>query len=215
MHVKVCGITMVDDAVNAANLGVSAIGLNFYPKSKRFVSAEQARQILKAMPLFVEVVGLFVEQSCSEIEAFLSANGLEGIRTIQVHGHLLDSNLPTRRRVIAAFSLRDEMSIQNISEYESQCCEHGVAPAAILVDAHVPGEYGGTGKVASWSLAKRVQTECPLILAGGLTPANVHEAIAAVRPYAVDVASGVESAPGVKDANLIMQFLRESNRDIS
>ena len=200
MHVriKICGITNPADAEQAATLGADMIGLNFYAKSPRCIAEATARSILQALPSSVEPVALFV----NEPQAQQVAQSLN-IRTVQMHGDLPEC-LSIGTRWIPAFSVRDASSLQQITSYLRSLVD---APAAILVDAHVPGQFGGTGQVAPWHLLAGFDAGVPLILAGGLTPDNVAEAIRIVRPYAVDVASGVESSPGKKDVDKMRRFI--------
>ena len=128
------------------------------------------------------------------------------IRTVQMHGDLPET-LSSGPRWIPAFALRDAASLVKITTYLERLQSAGIVPAAVLVDAHFPGQFGGTGQTAPWHLLADFQPGVPVILAGGLTPDNVAEAIRVVRPYAVDVASGVESSPGKKDADKMCRFV--------
>jgi phosphoribosylanthranilate isomerase len=207
MRIKICGMTNVADALKAAALGADAIGLNFYPESRRYVRGDQAEQIVRALPPFVEPVGLYVNPSFEELEEIFTRSVLNWFPTLQIyadHPEVLP-DLPCRW--ITAFPVRDETSLALIDNFLERCRLHGRLPDAILVDAHVPCHYGGTGQVAPWELLAHYRPPVPLILAGGLTPDNVADAIRMVRPYAVDVASGVESAPGMKDANKMRHFI--------
>ena len=208
VRIKICGITSVADARQAALLGADALGLNFYPESKRFISAETARDIFRALPPFVEPVGLFVNRPLAELVRWADEFGL--LNTFQIHADTPEPLPDAPYRWIPAFPVRDEQSLAAINTYLDQCWRHGRLPDAILVDAHVPGEYGGTGRLAPWDLLADYHPPVPLILAGGLTPDNVAEAIRTVRPYAVDVASGVESSPGVKDLDKMRRFIEEA-----
>ena len=198
VRVKICGITSVADAERAAVLGADAIGLNFYAKSPRCIDEATARQIVAVLPPFVEPVALFVDETSDHIEQ--AARRL-GIRSVQIHGDVAKILPTSGLRLIPAFTVRDAASLQSIDAY---LAKH--TPAAILVDAHVPGLFGGTGQIAPWQLLADFKPGVPLILAGGLTPDNVAEAIRIVQPYAVDVASGVESSPGKKDADKMRRF---------
>jgi phosphoribosylanthranilate isomerase len=204
MHVriKICGITNPTDAEQAAALGADAIGLNFYAKSPRCVDLARAAAILNVLPPFVEPVALFVDEPITQVLQVILPLG---IHSIQLYGDYRDPLPPSRRRGwIAAYSVRDAISLALIDE---DLARMGTPPAAILVDAHVPGMFGGTGQVAPWQLLATYRPRVPLILAGGLTPENVGEAIRMVRPYAVDVASGVESSPGKKDVDKMRRFI--------
>ncbi len=205
MRVKICGITTIEDAIQAANLGADAIGLNFYPKSKRFISLETAQAILKELPPFIEPVALFVNETTKNI--FSTVSPLLGIRTLQIHSDKQKPFPATPFHYFPAFPVQDSQSLSQITDFLENCRQQESKPSAILVDAHVPGEYGGTGKTAPWQLLATFSPNVPLILAGGLTPENVAEAIRQVHPYAVDVAGGVESEPGRKDPEKMRRFI--------
>jgi phosphoribosylanthranilate isomerase len=217
VQVKICGITNVEDAVAAAQFGADFIGLNFYPGSPRCVSEAQARLIVQALPPSTVPVALFVNEPWERIQELTARLR---INTIQVHG---DDVVPCPifgLGWIAALPARDEsllsLALTGLSEwfcpeYPGQNTFH--PPMAILLDAHVPGIYGGTGRTAPWeTIGRYTNNPDPLkiILAGGLTPDNVAEAIRIVRPWAVDVASGVESAPGKKDHDKMRRFIENA-----
>jgi len=200
-RVKICGITRAEDALAAARAGADAIGLVFYPGSPRAVIAAQAREIVASLPPFVTPVGLFVDASPGEIQAVLKAVPLA---LLQFHG----DEPPAACRApglpyIKAIRLRpgDDLAAR-ARPYEDA--------AAILADAYLEGIPGGTGRTLDWSRLPASLAR-PLILAGGLTPDNVAAAVARVRPWAVDVSGGVETAPGIKDAAKIAAFIRGVN----
>ena len=197
VKIKICGITNREDALHAVACGADALGFVFYEKSPRCIEPEQARAIIAALPPFVASVGLFVNerpQRIEEIAAFCS------LGLVQLHGdESPEACLIPGRRVIKALRVRDAQSLERAADY---------AVAGLLLDAWVPGTYGGTGHTFNWQLAARVARQRPVILAGGLTPENVAEAARAVRPYAVDVSSGVEAAPGKKDPEKVAAFIR-------
>jgi phosphoribosylanthranilate isomerase len=204
LRVKICGVTTEGDARQATLLGADAIGLNFYPRSPRYIDPDSAPPLLRVLPPFVEAVGIFVERPLREVFAVL--NVLAGVRTFQWYGanpELCDS-FPFR--FLPAFPVRDEKSLLAISRYLDMCRALGKMPAAIVVDAASP-EHGGTGLCLPWNLLVDFRPGLPLILAGGLTAQNVGEAVRLVRPYAVDVASGVESSPGRKDPEKMRRFI--------
>jgi phosphoribosylanthranilate isomerase len=205
LRIKICGVTNIEDAVTAADLGADAVGINFYEGSKRYVKPEAAPAILRELPPFVEAVGLFVNQPLKAV--FQSLNKLGRIRTFQWHGDKLELCDAYPFQMIVAFAVRDRASLSNVTRYLDTARAGRKAPAAVLVDAYVPGEYGGTGQVAPWHVLAEFKPPEPVILAGGLTPSNVAQAIREVRPYAVDVAGGVESAPGRKDAEKMRRFI--------
>lgn len=188
IRVKVCGITTIEDALLAAGLGASAIGLVFWPGSPRAVDLEHAKAIVRALPPFVSAVGVFVDQ---EDEALHIAQQT-GLSAVQFHGDEPPASYRTFPvRVIKAVTIRDASADRAAAAVP--------ASATVLVDAHDPVKRGGTGRVVDWSIAATIAAKRPVILSGGLTAANVLQAVEAVRPYAVDVSSGVESAPGRKD----------------
>ncbi len=195
---KICGITRVEDALAAAEAGADAIGLVFYPKSPRAVSIQQARAIIAALPPFVTTVGLFVNASRCELGEILDAVPLD---LLQFHGdESPDDCAGFHRPWIKALRVRPGDDLQ-------AACRLYQGASGILLDAYVAGVPGGTGEVFDWSLIPQGLSK-PVILAGGLTPGNVAEAIGQVRPYAVDVSGGVEAAKGIKDAARIQAFIQ-------
>jgi phosphoribosylanthranilate isomerase len=205
VRIKICGITNPVDAEAAANCGADALGFNFYPRSPRYVPEEKAAGIIGALPPFVEPVGLFVNESFDNMTSL--ARRLERVFTIQCHGDQMDPCPAGPMRFIPAFAVKDADSLARIALFLDRCRQESRLPAAVLVDAHVPGEYGGTGQKAPWNLLADFRPCVPLILAGGLTPDNVAEAVRVVAPYAVDVASGVEKSPGHKDVDKMRRFI--------
>src|SRR5262249_3689459 len=177
VRVKICGVTRVEDAVAAVEAGADAIGLNFYPPSPRYVAPERARELVRSLPPFVEAAGGFVRHSVEQARAFLTPIGR--IHAIQVHGgepEVIDAH---PWRYVPAFSLRDGDDLDRIREYLERCRRARALPSAVLIDGHAPGLHGGTGRTAPWELLKGWGREVPLILAGGLTPDNVAEAVRA------------------------------------
>ena len=205
--VKICGITRVEDAVAAARFGADFIGLNFYPGSPRCISEGQARLILQALPDGITAVGLFVNESWEHIGEVATRLG---ITMVQVHGEQLSPCPLPDLRWIAAFSIKGPSTFSDMGQLLQRSPSLGRIPAAILVDAHVPGAYGGTGQTAPWEVLTLYRPAAPIVLAGGLTLDNIAEAIRIVRPWAVDVASGVESSPGVKDHDKMRRFIENA-----
>jgi phosphoribosylanthranilate isomerase len=205
LRIKICGVTTPADAALAAELGADAVGLNFYPPSPRCVTTETASRIIDALPPFVVPVALFVEERPPAAASCLGA--LPRVRMVQWHGAEPEPADAWAGALIVAFPVRDAGSLKVIADYVEVCRARGRLPAAVLADAHVPGRHGGTGQTAPWQLLAGFRPGVPLILAGGLTPDNVAEAVRLVRPYAVDVASGVEAAPGRKDAEKLRRFI--------
>ena len=195
---KICGITRIEDALVAAEAGADAIGLVFYDKSPRAVDVRQARAILAALPPFVTSVGLFVNASRCFIGEVLDAVPLD---VLQFHGDETPEQCEGHGRPWFK-ALRVRPGDDLLAE-----ARRFAGARAILLDAYVPGMPGGTGERFDWSLIP-ADLPMPLILAGGLTPDNVTEAIASVRPYGVDVSGGVEAAKGIKDAAKVAAFIR-------
>jgi phosphoribosylanthranilate isomerase len=197
VSVKICGITSVKDAQAAVQAGADALGFVFYPPSPRYVTPEQATSVIRTLPPFVTTVGLFVDVTVETINAVAAQCGLD---RIQLHGHEPpEVCFRVVRPVIKAFRIKNAESLLNLSRYRV---------AAYLLDAYVEGALpGGTGASFSWDLAAQAKPSGPLILAGGLTPENVEAAIRRIRPYGVDVSTGVEQAPGVKDHHKIRTFI--------
>jgi phosphoribosylanthranilate isomerase len=194
-RVKICGVTRREDALLAARLGADALGLNFWPGSKRYVHPEAARAIVRALPPLVVAVGVFVNPTRDEV---LRAVEASGVGVAQLHGDEppeLCASLPCP--VIKAFRVSGPASLAALAAYDVQ---------GVLLDAPAPG-YGGSGMTFDWALAAEVAASRPILLAGGLSPDNVAAAIRAVRPWGVDVASGVEASPGVKDPEKLRRFI--------
>jgi phosphoribosylanthranilate isomerase len=194
---KICGITRVDDALTVAKAGADAIGLVFYAKSPRAVDVRQAREIIAALPPFVTTVGLFVNASRCEINEILDAVPLD---MLQFHGDETPAQCEGFHR-----PWFKALRVGNGEDIEAQVARYANA-SGILLDTFVAGVPGGTGERFDWSLIPAALAK-PLILAGGLTAENVQQAIAQVRPYAVDVSGGVEASKGVKDASKVMAFV--------
>jgi phosphoribosylanthranilate isomerase len=205
VRVKICGVTTEFDAQQAALLGADVIGLNFYQGSRRYVDTGTAQVILRELPPFVATAGVFVEMPLRTV--FDSLSLLPRISIIQWHGKNRELSDCFPYHLISAFPVRDSGSLAAIQRYLDACRGVGRMPAALLLDGHAPGQHGGTGRKAPWHLLESFQPGVPIILAGGLTADNVAEAIRIVRPYGVDVASGVESAPGRKDVEKMRRFL--------
>ena len=198
VRVKICGITRAEDAVHAAKLGADAIGLVFYRGSPRCIDAARAKVILAALPPFVSRVGLFVDQDAAEIRSVLEQLPLD---YLQFHG----SESPGECGVYNKPYIKS-VTMNNGVDLTSQARRYAGA-SCLLLDTHVEGMAGGTGQSFDWSRIPR-SLEKPILLAGGLTPENVRSAVTAVRPYGVDVSSGVEQSKGVKDPEKLATFIR-------
>jgi len=205
VQVKICGITSLEDAHTAVDCGADALGFVFYPPSPRYVTPEQAAQIIRALPPFVTTVGLFVDVTCDVVNRTAARCGLD---RVQLHGR----ETPEFCRRIS----RPVIKAIRIKNAESLTPVQGYMVSAYLLDAYVEGALpGGTGASFAWELAARAKPYGPIILAGGLTPENIEAAIAQVRPYGVDVSSGVERLPGVKDHQKIRQFIARAKAAVS
>lgn len=198
IRIKICGITNVEDALQAAACGADALGFVFYEKSPRCVSPEQAREIISGLPPLVTTVGLFVNEEPQTIRDTAAFCRLD---RVQLHGDESpeDCLLPPLR-VIKALRVRDAASLARTDDY----------PGDLLLDAWSDQAYGGTGHSFDWQLACELAARRPIILAGGLNPDNVAEAVARLKPYAVDVSSGVELSPGRKDYEKVAEFIRQA-----
>lgn len=205
--VKVCGLTSVADALACAELGVDYIGLNFHPPSPRYIDPSLAAEIVSALPASCTPVGLFVDRP-PEIVAETADRA--GLRVVQLHGDEPASHIASlgRLTVFRAFRLGDLAAIGRMIDYLADCRVLGRTPDCILIDGYVVGQHGGTGQSIALDILDQIPSHPRLILAGGLTPANVAERVRRVRPWMVDVASGVESMPGRKDCKLIEAFLK-------
>ena len=217
MWIKICGIHDVETALDVARERPSAIGLNFYRETPRRVSLDDACKIVQALPVEIEKVGLFVNHAAADIESICARCPLQ---TVQLHGDeppefLAElSALCPGLKIIRAYRLGAD-GLEALGEYLQSCNRLDVKISAVLIDSRVEGRYGGSGKTVSWKLLRdqyRWPQWPPVVLAGGLTADNVAEAIGAVRPRGVDVSSGVESAPGTKDLQLVRKFVDEARR---
>ncbi len=207
-RIKICGITTVEDALLVARAGADAIGLNFYPQSPRYLPPDHVRPIVESLPPGVVKIGLFVNAGATEVCRTFDEFGLD---LVQLHGDEPPEYLPHlgSRPVMRAFRLA-QAGLSPVFEYLQQCCRLGCPPHCVLIDSFRRGQYGGTGKTADWEAVANYHLKPahpPLVLAGGLAPENVANAIRAVRPAAVDTASGVERSPGRKDPDLVARFV--------
>jgi len=200
MKVKVCGITRYEDAVLALDEGADALGFNFFPPSPRYIDPGAAGEIIRRLPPFAVTVGLFVNV---ELAARLAETAqLSGVRVIQLHG----DESPEYCRQLSAWPLIKVLRIggapveENLEQYPVQ---------AFLLDVKDDVLFGGTGKSFDWTLVQGIDRKRPIILAGGLRADNVQAAIRAVRPYGIDVCSGVEREPGIKDPVKLAEFMNE------
>jgi phosphoribosylanthranilate isomerase len=206
-RVKICGITGMEDALMAAEMGADALGFVFYRKSPRYITAENAAAIARQLPPFVTTVGLFVDESGARVDSIRRQVGLD---CLQFHGQESQnyiSQFPCR--VIKAVRVVDPKSLRAVAQIQAN---------AVLLDSYRHGAVGGTGSVFDWTWLEELGTSARIILAGGLTPDNVREAMGHCRPYGVDCSSGVEKSPGVKDRRLVGAFVkavRDADRELA
>jgi len=198
VKLKVCGVTSLEDARAAIDCGAEYLGFNFYPKSPRYIAPQSARAIIELLPDDIIIVGVFVNES--RPEDVVEILRLSGARMAQLHGDESPDYCASvgAERVIKALRGGDGFDVLSVLNYPA---------SAILLDAFDAKLYGGTGRTTNWAIAREVARLTKVFLAGGLSPENIVEAIRAVEPFAVDVNSGVESAPGRKDASKL-QALR-------
>jgi phosphoribosylanthranilate isomerase len=233
MHIKICGLTNLDDTLAAIDAGADYLGFNFYPPSPRYIAPQACARIVGQLAqrgARVTTVGVFVNQAPAAVAALLDACGLD---LAQLHGDerseqlgLLQGRAFKAVRDAATLTTGDLAALSLLSSGRrrgdrwpadaatTRDITAGQLPAgpAFLLDAQVPNAYGGTGRLADWDLAAALAAEYSIFLAGGLTPANVAAAIEQVRPWGVDVASGVETAPGVKDHEKFKAFVQAASR---
>ena len=199
VQIKICGVTNLEDAKVCAELGADMIGLNFYPRSARYIRPQQAREIIEAMPCGVRAVGVFVDPTAGEVR---SIAGSVSLKYVQLHGNVPPETcreLAGEFRVIRAFSTDGQFKPEDVRSFRE--CD-------VILDAHHAELRGGTGLTCDWSLARATLPFARfLILSGGLNAQNVGDAIATVGPHAVDVCSGVETAPGMKNHRAIEEFI--------
>ena len=208
-RVKICGLTNLQDALIAVEAGADLLGFIFYPPSPRAVAPERARVIAKAVRSAgspVRLVGVFVDESLEDVRRTVRGCGLD---YAQLHGaessHTVAALMEDGIAVIKAFRVRDGVSPDEMAGYRATAC---------LLDTYVPGQPGGTGRTFDWHLAVRAARQLPVLLAGGLAPDNVARAVRTVRPWGMDVASGVEAAPGRKDPDQVRNFVDAVRRAV-
>jgi len=199
-RVKICGITHLEDAQAAVEYGADAVGFVLYRQSPRFIEPSQVQKIISKLPPYVTAIGLFVDEEASVIQKTVESCGLD---MVQFQGNESPEIChPFQQRAIKAIHMKNEESLSILSQFHVR---------AFLLDTFLEGEYGGTGKRFDWDLAVKAKPFGTIILAGGLTPENVGEAVQKVRPYGVDVSSGVEGAiKGKKDHEKIKRFIEEA-----
>ena len=199
-RIKICGITNLDDGLEAIAAGVDALGFVFVPNTPRYITPSQAKLVIKQLPPFITNVGLFVDSEIDEIEDIVNHCKLDAV---QLHGNEspeMCSQISLQTKVIKSFHIKKELQVLR-NEIENYRVD------AYLLDTFIKGKAGGTGQTFDWRIAEGISQR--IILAGGLTPDNIGTAIAQLQPYGVDVSSGVEKSPGKKDTNKIHSFVRQ------
>lgn len=207
-RIKICGMTNLNDALSALEAGADALGFVFYKKSPRYIEPDIASEIIRNLPPLVTVVGVFVDEQIDRVRETAKFCCLD---LLQFHGFESPEYCEWyHNRVIKAFRVKDASSLEEVRKYKDQV-------SGYLLDSYSEDAYGGTGSTFDWSVAREISRLRPVLLAGGLTPDNVARAISEVRPYGVDVSSGVESAPGRKDMEKMRSFVdsvRKADADI-
>lgn len=200
VKVKICGITNSDDAIAAVDYGADALGFVFFKGSPRFISPENAASIIRKLPTFVQTIGVFVDESPEDIRTVISVTG---IGLVQLHGDEPPEACRACRRIIKAIRIKSLESLSPLEQFK----EH---VSAFLLDAYTPDKLGGTGMIFNWDIAVEAKRFGRIILAGGLKPDNIVEAVRHVRPYGVDVSSGVELTKGKKDLQKMKLFIERA-----
>ena len=199
--IKICGITNLEDAQTAVREGADALGFIFHSQSPRFVEVNVVKSIVHQLPPFILPIGVFVNEGLTIVRNMMDQCGLA---LAQLHGDETPSYCETLGRpVLKGIRLKDRSTFLSLAEYKGRAGVRG-----FVIDTFSESEYGGTGKVADWDLALEAAEAAPILLAGGLTPDNVQEAIQKVHPYGVDVSSGVEASPGKKDRTKVKAFIQ-------
>jgi phosphoribosylanthranilate isomerase len=200
VKVKICGITNLDDAMAAVDFGADALGFVFFKESPRYIPCDTAASIIKNLPPFLTTVGVFVNEQPEYIENVIT---MIGIDVIQLHGEEPPERYTFTRRVIKAMRVETFESLDPLINYRGKA-------SAFLLDTFTPDLFGGTGKIFNWDIALEAKQFGRIILAGGLTPDNVAEAVRRVRPYGVDVSSGIEFERGRKDFKKMQLFIERA-----
>lgn len=198
VRVKICGITNMEDALEAVELGADALGFVFYKGSPRYVSPDAARAIINSLPPFVTTVGVFVDEGREQIGRIMR---YAAIGAAQMHGHETPEAFPVSERVIKAIRVKELTDLEPLKHYKV---------SAFLLDTFTPESLGGTGQIFNWDIAVAAKEFGKIILAGGLNPDNIEKAVRWVRPYAVDVSSGVEGDKGKKDHKKMRLFIERA-----
>lgn len=200
VKVKICGITNTDDAEAAVSAGADALGFVFFRESPRFISPKDAAAIIRTLPSFIPAVGVFVDETPQSIEEMAAVSGID---LVQLHGDEPPEICMRSRRVIKVIRVKSLDSLSPLNNYKD-------IVSAFLLDTYTPDALGGTGRIFNWDIAVEAKRFGRILLAGGLTPDNIAEAVAHVRPYAADVSSGVELQKGKKDHTKIRLFIERA-----
>ncbi len=200
VRVKICGITNLDDAMAAVDFGADALGFVFFKGSPRYISQDKAGTIIRRLPSFITTVGVFVNENTEQIEEIIK---LTGIDVVQLHGDEPPEMCNISRRIIKAIRVKSLESLDPLKNYKDKV-------SAFLLDTFTPDTLGGTGQRFNWDIAADAKQFGRIILAGGLTPDNIADAIRRVRPYGVDVSSGVEEKKGKKDHTKLKLFIERA-----
>jgi len=197
--IKICGITTIADAVNAAELGVDMLGFVFYPRSKRYVTPCAVRDIVNELPSSIVKVGVFVDEKYDDVIAIAEEAGLTAL---QFHGNESPEYCAAfagKYKIIKAFRVKEQRDLRDVNIYPADY---------YMLDTYIEGAVGGTGKAFDWKVLKDFEILKPMILSGGLTPDTVDKAIREIAPFGVDVSSGVEKEPGKKDLERMKKFVQ-------
>lgn len=202
LKIKICGITNPEDAIAAVESGADALGFVFYPKSPRVITPETARSIISILPPFIVTVGVFVDEATETIE---KTAAYAGLGAIQLHGSEPPESCSLNRKVIKALRVKDLSDLEVLTSYKTA--------SAYLLDTYSPHAFGGTGHVFNWEIALEAKKYGRIILAGGLDPDNIEEAVEMVQPYGIDVSSGVEGpVKGKKDHKKLKLFIERARK---
>ena len=200
MRIKICGITNFDDAMAAVDYGTDALGFVFFKQSPRYITYKKAAAIIEKLPPCVTTIGVFVDESPGQIE---KTAAMSGIDVVQLHGNEPPQKMACSRRIIKAIRVKSLESLDPLIHFKDWV-------SAFLLDTYTPDIFGGTGQIFNWDIAVEAKRYGRIILAGGLTPDNIAEAVRRVRPYGVDVSSGVEAEKGKKDHDKLKLFIKRA-----
>ena len=201
MRIKICGITNAEDALAAVEYGADALGFVFYANSPRCVTPDKANEIAVQLPPFISTVGVFVNETPVRIREIMESAGLQAV---QLHGEEPPRDCTLWTPTIKAFRVKDFIDLKPLERYKSL--------SGYLIDTFSPSSYGGTGQIFNWDIAVEAKKFGPIILSGGLTPDNIDKAVKWVKPYAVDVSSGVEAEKGKKDLKKLKEFIERAKK---